>query len=155
MPRQVKYNPRLSWEENCRRAERAKFRPAMPAVRGDVAAYVSPVNGKLIEGRAARREDLARTGCREVDPSEHKPVYKNYAFCQKHRKPYMGGDVPPPMSKDEKMQARERKAALKKAEKAADQVRATEAQKRTDPDVAKFTRGNAKNKPIFNLKQAH
>lgn len=128
---------------------------AMPYVRGDIPAYVSPVTGKLIDGRSARREDLARTGCREVDPSEHKPIYRNYEFCQKHGKPYMGGDVPPPMTNDEKMQSRMRKAALRKAEKAADDVRAAQAQERTDPDLAKFERGNTKTKPVFNLPKTH
>ena len=92
---------------------------AFPYIRGDLPPYRSPVTGKIIEGRAARREDLARTGCREVDPSEYKPVYKNYEFCQKHRLPYMGADVPPPMTKDEKMAAKERRAKDRAAEKAA------------------------------------
>ena len=114
----------------------------MPYVRGDLPGYVSPVTGKWIEGRAARREDLARTGCREVDPSEHKPIYQNYEFCQKHRKPYMGGDVPPPMSKDEKVYAQERKAKQKAAEKAIEAQRAAKAQDTIDPQLAKFQRGN-------------
>src|SRR5689334_3887992 len=71
----------------------------IPYVRGDLPAYKSPVTGKVIEGRAARREDLARSGCREVDPSEYKPTYKNYEFCQQKRLPYMGDTVPPPMTK--------------------------------------------------------
>lgn len=39
-------------------------------VWSDLPAYRSPVTGAWIEGRAARREDLARTNSREVDPSE-------------------------------------------------------------------------------------
>lgn len=66
-------------------AESKRSDLAFPYVRGDLKPYVSPVTGKVIEGRAARREDLARSGCREVDPSEYKPVYKNYAFCQAKR----------------------------------------------------------------------
>jgi hypothetical protein len=123
-------------------AERNSTTICTPYIRSDLPGYVSPVTGKWIEGRSARREDLARTGCREVDPTEYKPVYQNYEFCQKHRKPYMGGDVPPPMSKDEKMYAREKKAKLTKAEKAADRVRAEKAKANTDPDLAKFARGN-------------
>lgn len=38
----------------------------------DIPEYISPVNGKLIGSRSQRREDLKRTGCREVDPSENK-----------------------------------------------------------------------------------
>lgn len=41
-----------------------------PHVRGDIRPYVSPITGREVDGRAARREDLARSGCREVDPSE-------------------------------------------------------------------------------------
>lgn len=121
----------------------------MPYIRGDLPAYKSPVTGKVIEGRAARREDLARTGCRELDPSEYKPKYSNYEFCQKRRLPYMGGDVPPPMTADEKAQARWKKQAAKAAEKAADNVRAAKAEANTDPDLAKFKRGNTKSAPIF------
>jgi hypothetical protein len=40
------------------------------SIRRDLPAYRSPVTGDWIEGRAARREDLARNDCREVDPSE-------------------------------------------------------------------------------------
>lgn len=128
--------------------ERKRKKVCMPMVRGDLPAYISPVTGKLIEGRAARREDLARSGCREVDPSEYKPIYKNYEFCQKYRKPYMGGDVPPPMTVDEKMAAKERKAKIKAAEKAADAIRAAAAEKNIDPDLAKFTRGNPYTAPL-------
>ena len=95
----IRYDPSLSWEENIALAATAPDLP-MPAVASDLPTYHSPITGKPIEGRAARREDLARSGCRAVDPSEYKPVYKNYAFCQKHGKPFMGGDVPPPMTRD-------------------------------------------------------
>jgi hypothetical protein len=40
----------------------------------DLPAYMSPLgDGKMIEGRAARREHLTANNCREVDPSEWKP----------------------------------------------------------------------------------
>jgi hypothetical protein len=129
--------------------ERKSTTICTPYIRSDLPGYISPVTGKWIEGRSARREDLARTGCREVDPTEYKPLYQNYEFCQKHRKPYMGGDVPPPMSKDEKMYAKEKKQKAKAAEKAADAKRAEKALAHTDPDLAKFARGNTKSKPIF------
>ena len=87
-----------------------------PYIRGDLKPYVSPITGKIIEGRAARREDLARSGCREVDPSEYKPIYKNYEFCQAKRLPYMGADVPPPMTRDEKEWAKEKRAKAKAIE---------------------------------------
>ena len=44
--------------------------PQGPMIRSDLAGYRSPVTGLWVEGRRARREDLARSGCREVDPSE-------------------------------------------------------------------------------------
>lgn len=109
-----------------------------PYIRGDLKPYVSPVTGKVIEGRAARREDLARSGCREVDPSEYKPVYRNYEFCQRHRLPYMGSDVPPPMTKDEKAWAKEKRAKYKAAEKAAT------APKKADHEPVPYVRGKAK-----------
>ncbi len=42
----------------------------MPMVVSDIPDYYSVVSGKMVSGRRARRDDLARTGCREVDPSE-------------------------------------------------------------------------------------
>jgi hypothetical protein len=41
-----------------------------PQILSDLPAYYSVASGKWVDGRAARRDDLARTGCREVDPSE-------------------------------------------------------------------------------------
>lgn len=34
------------------------------AIRGDLPGYESPTTGKWVEGRTARRDDLARSGCR-------------------------------------------------------------------------------------------
>ena len=124
-------------------ADKASSLP-MPYISGDLKPYRSPVTGKVIEGRAARREDLARTGCREVDPSEYKPVYKNYEFCQKRRLPYMGDVVPAPMTKDEKVWAREKQQKAKALEKAA-----TSGPDKTDPDLPKILRGNTKDAPLF------
>ncbi len=41
-----------------------------PAVIGDYPAYACPVTGKMIEGRKAHMENLARTGCRVLEPGE-------------------------------------------------------------------------------------
>lgn len=123
----------------------------MPYIRSDLPAYISPVTRKPIEGRAARREDLARSGCREVDPSEYKPVYKNYEFCQKYRLPYMGADVPPPMSRDERAAVKERKTKEKAAHDAREAVLKAEAAKRTDPDLPRILRGS-KSAPLFKVK---
>ena len=41
-----------------------------PYIIRDTPGYRSPLGTGWIEGRAARREDMARGDCREVDPSE-------------------------------------------------------------------------------------
>lgn len=56
-------------------------RDVAPAVHGgksiyvmsDLPGYRSPLGTGWIEGRAARREDLKRGNCREVDPGEWSP----------------------------------------------------------------------------------
>lgn len=59
-----------------------------PAVIPDTPAYKSPLGTGMIEGRAARREDLKRGNCREVDPTEYRPAYLNEKFARKHGLPY-------------------------------------------------------------------
>lgn len=41
---------------------------AWPHVISDLPAYESPITGKWVHGRRARREDLKRNGCIEYDP---------------------------------------------------------------------------------------
>lgn len=53
-----------------------------PMIRSDLPSYISPITKKPVEGRAARREDMARSGSREVDPSEYKPVYHNKKYAE-------------------------------------------------------------------------
>lgn len=48
-------------------------RIAVPHIASDIKPYFSVATGKMIDGRAAQREDLKRSGCRIVDPSEYKP----------------------------------------------------------------------------------
>lgn len=48
-----------------------------PYIASDIPAYMSVASGKMIDGRADRREDLKRTGCRECDPSEFKVQYRD------------------------------------------------------------------------------
>ena len=36
----------------------------------DLEAYESPVDGRVVDGRKQRREDLARSGCRPYEPGE-------------------------------------------------------------------------------------
>lgn len=38
-----------------------------PAVAADLPGYESPVTGKWVEGKSARREDLRRSGCRPYE----------------------------------------------------------------------------------------
>jgi hypothetical protein len=38
-----------------------------PMIAPDLPGYLSPVSEKWVEGRAARREDLKRTGCRPYE----------------------------------------------------------------------------------------
>ena len=61
-----------------------------PMIIRDTPEYRSPIDGRLIDGRAARREDLKRNGCREVDPSEFKPIYRNERFAKKNGLKYSG-----------------------------------------------------------------
>jgi hypothetical protein len=39
-----------------------------PMITSDIPDYISPVTGKPVSGRVARREDLRRNNCFEVDP---------------------------------------------------------------------------------------
>ena len=55
-----------------------------PMIQSDIPAYKSPLgDGAVIEGRAARREHLARNGCREVDPSEYRPAYRSEKWAKR------------------------------------------------------------------------
>ena len=38
--------------------------PRGPMIYGDLPSYQSPIDGRWIDGRVARREDLARNNCR-------------------------------------------------------------------------------------------
>lgn len=57
----------------------------------DLPAYRSPLGDGWIEGRAARREHLKRTGSREVDPSEFRATYRNPHFAAKRGLPVTQG----------------------------------------------------------------
>ena len=56
---------------------------SMPRVQSDYEAYYSPASGKMVEGRAARRDDLARTGCRPLDPSEGPKTCRTEKWARK------------------------------------------------------------------------
>jgi hypothetical protein len=56
---------------------------AAPRLARDYASYQSPVGNGMIEGRAAHREDLKRSGCRVMEKGEWNPVYRNAEFARK------------------------------------------------------------------------
>jgi hypothetical protein len=68
-----------------------------PMIIRDTPEYRSPIDGRLVDGRAARREDLKRNNCREVDPGEFKPVYRNERFAKKNGLELGGDPLPAPV----------------------------------------------------------
>lgn len=59
--------------------------PSVPQVFGDDEGYESPIDGKWIEGRRARRYDLEKNNCvdaRELAPKEPRKL-KNERFAKK------------------------------------------------------------------------
>ena len=64
--------------------EKAKRGKELKCLPCDLPEYISPLTGRPVDGRTARREELKRNGCREVDPSEFQVEYKNEAFIKKH-----------------------------------------------------------------------
>jgi len=62
----------------------------MPYVRGDIAPYKSPVTGEWVDGRAARRYDLEKHNCYEIDPPKNKYL-KNERFAKKHKVEHLLG----------------------------------------------------------------
>lgn len=67
-----------------------------PHIWSDLPAYKSPLGTGVIEGRAARREEMKRSNCREVAPDEWKGGYRNAAFCRKHGLEQTGDPLPKP-----------------------------------------------------------
>ena len=66
--------------------------PRAPYVISDLPAYKSPLGTGVIDGRRARREDMKRGNCREVEPSEFRATYKNERFAKKYGLPINGRD---------------------------------------------------------------
>lgn len=56
-----------------------------PSVQVDIGGYTSPIDGRWIEGKAARREDLKRSNCRpwEGMASEKKEALKRAEVAAK------------------------------------------------------------------------
>lgn len=80
MRRRYRWDPtlaRLVEVEITRREFGALIMPDLPA-------YVSPVSGKLVDGRRARREDLARTHSRPYEGREQeaKEIARKQAYAE-------------------------------------------------------------------------
>jgi len=60
--------------------------PRGPLVIGDLPAYQSPIDGRVIDGRVARREDLARNNCRpwEGMAQERKEAARRESYRHEH-----------------------------------------------------------------------
>ncbi|HWT40957.1 MAG TPA: hypothetical protein VN081_06890 [Dongiaceae bacterium] len=67
-----------AWRLKCEHTNRQA-----PAVFGDLPGYDSPVTGKWVEGRAARREDLRRNGCIPYDPEMKKDAARTRAELER------------------------------------------------------------------------
>ena len=54
-----------------------------PMVIVDLPAYTSPIDGRVIDGRVARREDLKRNGCRPYEglAQEKKEAARHQAYA--------------------------------------------------------------------------
>ncbi len=65
----------------------APDRVCAPLIQSDIAPYMSVVSNKVIDGRKDRREDLKRSGCREVDPSEGLPGVRSEKWAKRLKMP--------------------------------------------------------------------
>lgn len=55
--------------QTCECGATASKQLSAPRVVPDIQAYQSPIDGRVINSRAQRREDLRRNGCVEYEPS--------------------------------------------------------------------------------------
>lgn len=55
-----------------------------PQVYGDLPGYRSPIDGKWIEGRRARKYDLESNGCVDANELSKPKTLKNSRFVKKH-----------------------------------------------------------------------
>jgi hypothetical protein len=62
---------------------------AVPYVISDIPAYLSPIDGSYVSGRAARRDDLKRNNCVPYEDA-FKPMggkFRNERFAKKYNLP--------------------------------------------------------------------
>ena len=65
----------------------------LPRVFGDLPGYRSPIDGKWIEGRRARKYDLESNNCVDANELSSGPRrLKNERFAKKHRLEHLLGD---------------------------------------------------------------
>ena len=71
--------PMLNQEERARP-------PQTPRVWSDIEGYQSPIDGKWVEGRRARRYDLEKNNCIDANdlPSPTGGKFRNKKFAEKH-----------------------------------------------------------------------
>lgn len=64
----------------------APYVPAVPQIMRDIPEYRSPIDGRIINSRPERRDDLERHNCREWDPADSPTggKLKNERFATKH-----------------------------------------------------------------------
>lgn len=84
--------PRYRWNPETQAVEEVteygeRHAPQPFQIMRDLPAYKSPLGDGWVDGRAARREHFKRTNTREVDPGEHKAVYRNPHFAMKRGLP--------------------------------------------------------------------
>ena len=58
------------WRDDEGQIMQAPDRIAIPMIQSDLPAYFSVASMKWVDGRRARRDDLARTGCRPLESDE-------------------------------------------------------------------------------------
>jgi hypothetical protein len=57
----------------------------VPTIISDISPYLSPIDGRVVNSRSDRRDDLKRNGCVEYEPSisPTKGKIRNKAFAAK------------------------------------------------------------------------
>ena len=80
---------RYIWDEKLHKLvkQAKKAPPEHHFIMEDLKPYQSPVTLKMVEGRYQRREDLKRSNCREIDPSEIK--YADKINEERMNKPFL------------------------------------------------------------------
>jgi hypothetical protein len=79
---------RYVWDPKLKELVRAQPRraEALHFIQADLPGYESPITGKWIEGRRARRDDLRRHGCRPYEGREQESKVAAKARGEQERK---------------------------------------------------------------------